>query len=43
LGQFAERRGDPQAGVGAEVVVAPAQILHEGVSGDSRSAAGRLS
>jgi hypothetical protein len=36
LGEFGERRGDPQygAGVGSELVVAAAQILYEGVSGD---------
>src|SRR4051794_16335146 len=35
---------DPQRGPGgdAEAVVAAAQILHEGVSGDSRSVVGRL-
>jgi hypothetical protein len=36
FGKFGEGRGDPQggAGVGSEVVVAAAQILHEGVPGD---------
>ena len=36
VGQFAERRGDPQrwAGVDSKVVVAAAQILDEGVPGD---------
>ncbi len=36
LGNFGERRGDPQrgAGVDSEVVVAATQILHDDMAGD---------